>query len=109
MTLTPLDETKIIQNVKLDLEITDKLQDGLLKMLLDRVVKHFKAEYGVSDIDDAYSFIFEDCVIKRFNRRGSEGAQSYYENKNEFLPYDDMLQKAFGQSGQSRPGRVFIL
>ena len=91
MTLTPLDETKIIQNVKLDLEITDKLQDGLLKMLLDRVVKHFKAEYGVSDIDDAYSFIFEDCVIKRFNRRGSEGAQSesvegpsvsYYENKN---------------------------
>ena len=73
MTLTPLDETKIIQNVKLDLEITDKLQDGLLKMLLDRVVKHFKAEYGVSDIDDAYSFIFEDCVIKRFNRRGSEG------------------------------------
>lgn len=118
MTLTPLDETKIIQNVKLDLEITDKLQDGLLKMLLDRVVKHFKAEYGVSDIDDAYSFIFEDCVIKRFNRRGSEGAQSesveghsvsYYENKNEFLPYDDMLQKAFGQSGQAKPGRVFIL
>lgn len=116
--MTPLDEVKIIQNIKLDLEITDNLQDGLLEMLLRRVIKHFKAEYGVSEIDDAYSFIFEDCVIKRFNRRGSEGAQSesveghsvsYYENKNEFLPYDDMLQKAFGQSGQSRPGRVFIL
>lgn len=116
--MTPLDEAKIIQNIKLDLEITDTLQDGLLDMLLKRVIKHFKAEYGVSEIDDAYSFIFEDCVIKRFNRRGSEGAQSesveghsvsYYENKNEFLPYDDMLQKAFGKSGQSRPGRVFIL
>lgn len=116
--MTPLDEAKIIQNVKLDLEITDNLQDDLINMLLRRVIKHFKAEYGVSEIDDAYSFIFEDCVIKRFNRRGSEGAQSesveghsvsYYENKNEFLPYDDMLQKAFGQSGQSRPGRVFIL
>lgn len=116
--MTPLDEVKIIQNIKLDLEITDNLQDELINMLLRRVIKHFKAEYGVSDIDDAYSFIFEDCVIKRFNRRGSEGAQSesveghsvsYYENKNEFLPYDDMLQKAFGQSGQSRPGRVFIL
>lgn len=116
--MTPLDEAEIIQNVKLDLEITDNLQDELLNMLLRRVIKHFKAEYGVSEIDDAYSFIFEDCVIKRFNRRGSEGAQSesveghsvsYYENKNEFLPYDDMLQKAFGQSGQSRPGRVFIL
>lgn len=116
--MTPLDEVKIIQNIKLDLEITDNLQDELINMLLRRVIKHFKAEYGVSEIDDAYSFIFEDCVIKRFNRRGSEGAQSesveghsvsYYENKNEFLPYDDMLQKAFGQSGQSRPGRVFIL
>lgn len=116
--MTPLDEAKIIQNIKLDLEITDDLQDKLINMLLRRVIKHFKAEYGVSEIDDAYSFIFEDCVIKRFNRRGSEGAQSesveghsvsYYENKNEFLPYDDMLQKAFGQSGQSRPGRVFIL
>lgn len=116
--MTPLDEAEIIQNIKLDLEITDNLQDELLNMLLKRVIKHFKAEYGVSEIDDAYSFIFEDCVIKRFNRRGSEGAQSesveghsvsYYENKNEFLPYDDMLQKAFGQSGQSRPGRVFIL
>lgn len=116
--MTPLDEAKIIQNVKLDLEITDNLQDKLINMLLRRVIKHFKAEYGVPEIDDAYSFIFEDCVIKRFNRRGSEGAQSesveghsvsYYENKNEFLPYDDMLQKAFGQSGQSRPGRVFIL
>lgn len=116
--MTPLDEAKIIQNIKLDLEITDNLQDELINMLLRRVIKHFKAEYGVSEIDDAYSFIFEDCVIKRFNRRGSEGAQSesveghsvsYYENKNEFLPYDDMLQKAFGQSGQSRPGRVFIL
>lgn len=116
--MTPLDENKIIQNIKLDLEITDNLQDELINMLLRRVIKHFKAEYGVSEIDDAYSFIFEDCVIKRFNRRGSEGAQSesveghsvsYYENKNEFLPYDDMLQKAFGQSGQSRPGRVFIL
>ncbi|WP_367007440.1 phage head-tail connector protein [Streptococcus sp. ZY19097] len=116
--MTPLDEAKIIQNIKLDLEITDNLQDELINMLLRRVIKHFKAEYGVSEIDDAYSFIFEDCVIKRFNRRGSEGAQSesveghsvsYYDNKNEFLPYDDMLQKAFGQSGQSRPGRVFIL
>lgn len=116
--MTPLDEAKVIQNIKLDLEITDDLQDKLINMLLRRVIKHFKAEYGVSEIDDAYSFIFEDCVIKRFNRRGSEGAQSesveghsvsYYENKNEFLPYDDMLQKAFGQSGQSRPGRVFIL
>ncbi|MET3558700.1 hypothetical protein ABID29_001826 [Streptococcus rupicaprae] len=116
--MAPLNKEKIIDNIKIDLEITDNLQDKLLEMLLDRVVKHFKAEYGVTEIDDAYSFIFEDCTIKRFNRRGSEGARSesveghsvsYYDNKNEFLPYDDMLQKAFGRSGQASPGRVFIL
>ncbi|MGT2829038.1 phage head-tail connector protein [Streptococcus hillyeri] len=116
--MTQLDERAVIDNVKLDLDIDDILQDDLLDMLLQRVIKHFKAEYGVSEIDDAYSFIFEDCVIKRFNRRGSEGASSesveghsvsYYENKNEFLPYDDMLQKAFGQSGQSQKGRIFVL
>ena len=31
MTLTPLDETKIIQNVKLDLEITDKFTGRFVK------------------------------------------------------------------------------
>lgn len=116
--MTQLDENAVITNIKLDLDISDELQDDLLNMLLERVIKHFKAEYGVSEIDDAYSFIFEDCVIKRFNRRGSEGASkesveghsvSYYENKNEFLPYDDMLQKVFGQSGQSQKGRIFVL
>ncbi|HFU4116112.1 TPA: phage head-tail connector protein [Streptococcus suis] len=116
--MAQLVEEAVIDNVKLDLAIEDTLQDDLLDMLLQRVIKHFKAEYGVSEIDDAFSFIFEDCVIKRFNRRGSEGASSesveghsvsYYENKNEFLPYDDMLQKTFGQSGQSQKGRVFVL
>lgn len=110
-----LNRDRIIQNVSVDLNVSD---DSLLRILLDRVVNHFKTEYGVEEIDDKLAFIFEDCVIKRFNRRGAEGAKSesvdghamsYYDNENEFKPYDDMLQRLFGNSGQSKEGEVLFL
>ena len=33
----------------------------------------------------------------------------YYDNENEFKPYDDMLQRTFGTSGQSKEGSVLFL
>lgn len=113
--VTLLDKDKVIRNVSVDLNIND---DGLLKILLERIVNHFKAEYGVDDIDDKLAFIFEDCLVKRFNRRGAEGARSesidghsmsYYDNENEFKPYDDMLQRLYGESGQAKEGEVLFL
>lgn len=110
-----LNRDRIIQNVSVDLNVSD---DSLLRILLDRVVNHFKTEYGVEEIDDKLAFIFEDCVIKRFNRRGAEGAKSesidghsmsYYDNENEFKPYDDMLQRLYGKSGQAKEGEVLFL
>lgn len=110
-----LDRDQIIENVSVDLNTND---DDLLEILLERVVNHFKAEYGVEEIDNKLAFIFEDCVIKRFNRRGAEGAKSesvdghsmsYYDNENEFKPYDDMLQRLYGNSGQSKEGEVLFL
>lgn len=110
-----LDKEQIIENVSVDLNTND---DDLLEILLERVVNHFKAEYGVEEIDNKLAFIFEDCVIKRFNRRGAEGAKSesvdghsmsYYDNENEFKPYDDMLQRLYGNSGQAREGEVLFL
>ena len=110
-----LDKDQIIENVSVDLNTND---DGLLEILLERVVNHFKAEYGVEEVDNKLAFIFEDCVIKRFNRRGAEGAKSesvdghsmsYYDNENEFKPYDDMLQRLYGNSGQSKEGEVLFL
>ena len=68
-----LDKDQIIENVSVDLNTND---DDLLEILLERVVNHFKSEYGVEEIDNKLAFIFEDCVIKRFNRRGAEGAKS---------------------------------
>lgn len=113
--VTLLDKSKVIQNVSVDLNIND---DGLLKILLERIVNHFKAEYDVDEIDDKLAFIFEDCLVKRFNRRGAEGARSesidghsmsYYDNENEFKPYDDMLQRLYGESGQAKEGEVLFL
>lgn len=110
-----LDKDQVIENVSVDLNTND---DDLLEILLERVVNHFKAEYGVEEIDNKLAFIFEDCVIKRFNRRGAEGAKSesvdghsmsYYDNENEFKPYDDMLQRLYGNSGQAREGEVLFL
>lgn len=110
-----LDKDQIVENVSVDLNTND---DDLLEILLERVVNHFKAEYGVEEIDNKLAFIFEDCVIKRFNRRGAEGAKSesvdghsmsYYDNENEFKPYDDMLQRLYGNSGQAREGEVLFL
>lgn len=110
-----LDKDRVIKNVSVDLNTND---DALLKILLERVVNHFKSEYGVEEIDDKLAFIFEDCVIKRFNRRGAEGAKSesvdghsmsYYDNETEFKPYDNMLQRLYGTSEESKEGEVLFL
>lgn len=113
--MVTLDKEKVIKNVSVDLNTND---DDLLEILLNRVINHFKSEYDVEEIDDKLAFIFEDCVIKRFNRRGAEGAKSetvdghsmsYYDNENEFKPYDDMLQRLYGTSGQAKEGEVLFL
>ncbi|CDG57962.1 phage head-tail connector protein [Streptococcus thermophilus] len=113
--VTLLDKNKVIKNVSVDLNIND---DNLLSILLERIVNHFKAEYDVDEIDNNLGFIFEDCLVKRFNRRGAEGARSesidghsmsYYDNENEFKPYDDMLQRIYGDSGQAKEGEVLFL
>ena len=110
-----LDKDRVIKNVSVDLNTNE---DALLKILLERVVNHFKSEYDVEEIDDKLAFIFEDCVIKRFNRRGAEGAKSesvdghsmsYYDNETEFKPYDNMLQRLYGISGESKEGEVLFL
>ncbi|VTS49171.1 phage head-tail connector protein [Streptococcus dysgalactiae] len=109
----------IIANVKLDLGIDDILQDNLLSMLLKRVTDHFKAEYGVEDIDNAFSFVFEDCLIARFNRRGSERAKSesveghtttYYDFLNEFEPYDAMIKQKLNLiQNKAKKGGLYFL
>lgn len=109
----------IIANVKLDLGIDDDNQDQLLEMLLKRITDHFKANYGVSEIDNAFSFVLEDCLIARFNRRGSERAKSeeveghkttYYDHLNEFEPYDAMIKQKLNLiQNKAKKGGLYFL
>lgn len=117
--MIPIDLDTTLDNVKIDLNITDNLQDDLLKMLINKVCRHFKLSYSVTDIDEGFDFVIEDCTIKRFNRRGSEGAKSesveghsvtYYDVTNEFEPYDDLIRKTLKLSeSKEKPGGVYFL
>ncbi|CCW39625.1 phage head-tail connector protein [Streptococcus agalactiae] len=109
----------IIDNVKLDLDINDTLQDKLLEILLKRITDHFSAEYGTNEIDSAFSFVLEDCLIARYNRRGAERAKSesvegrtitYYDFLNEFEPYDSMIKSRLKISDQkAKKGGIYFL
>ncbi|HER8269550.1 TPA: phage head-tail connector protein [Streptococcus pyogenes] len=111
--------SSVISNVKLDLGILDSQQDDLLNMLLKRVTDHFKAKYGAVEIDSAFSFVLEDCLIARFNRRGAERAKSesveghtttYYDFLDEFEPYDNMIMAKLNLiKDKSRKGGLYFL
>lgn len=112
-----IDSEKVIANVKEDLGIQDALQDKILERLCTKVCDHFKLAYKVDEIEKRFSFIIEDCIIKRFNRRGAEGAKSesmegysmsYVENQYEFEEYDSLLQEEL-KAGKSKAGKVVIL
>lgn len=117
--MTPLNLDTTLDNIKLDLNLSDGLQDDLLEMLINKVCRHFKLSYDVADIDEEFDFIIEDCVIKRFNRRGSEGAKAesveghsvtYYDETGEFEAYDDLIRKKLDLSEtKEKPGEVFFL
>lgn len=115
--MAELSKDTILERVKINLGIEDLLQDELIELLIDNIISHFKLAYSTDEVDGKFSFIIEDCVIKRFNRRGAEGATSetveghsvsYEDNKYEFLPYDDLLKREFN-TGKARDGGVMFL
>lgn len=93
---------EVLERVKEDIEIEDSLQDTMLLRLITKVMDHFKLVYGQATIKEEFSFIIEDCTIKRYNRRRAEGATSRsiegyslsFEDKDEFSEYDDLIRKA---------------
>lgn len=112
--MTELSIDVVLANVKEDLGISDELQDAMIKRLITKVVDRFKFEYSQSGVDEKYSFIIEDCVIKRYQRRGAEGmtsnsvegySASYEANINEFAEYDAQLRRDFDNS-KAKLGRA---
>ena len=56
-------EDTVLNNVKEDLDISDDVQDRVLKRLISKVCDHFKLAYSTDVIEDKFSFIIEDCTI----------------------------------------------
>lgn len=117
--MAELDKEDVLQSVKLDLDIDDYLQDDLILLLIRKVMDHFKLAYSVDAVDEAFSFVIEDCAIKRFNRRGSEGAKAesieghsvtYDDTASEFEPYDDQIRSKLSLlETRERRGGLYIL
>lgn len=117
--MAELDKNAVLVNVKLDLDIEDDLQDDLLLLLMRKVLDHFKLAYSVESVDEIFAFVIEDCTIKRFNRRGSEGAKAesieghsvtYDDAASEFEPYDDLIRSKLSLlETKERRGGIHIL
>lgn len=117
--MAELDNYDVLENVKLDLDINDGLQDELILLLIRKVTDHFKLAYSVDAVDASFSFVIEDCTIKRFNRRGSEGAKAesieghsvtYGDTASEFEPYDDLIRSKLSLlETKERKGGIYIL
>lgn len=112
-----LDDYEVLEHIREDLDLTDRSQDDVLNRLFTKVCDHFKFEYNVEEIESRYGFIIEDCVIKRFNRRGAEGASSetveghsvtYLEEQNEFAPWDARLREEL-KTSKAKSGSVLFL
>lgn len=115
--MSKLDYDDVLVNVKEDLDISDDLQDVILERLIIKVVSHFRFIYRQDYVDDKYSFIIEDCVIKRYNWRGAEGATSetveghsmvYEDISNEFAQWDDVLREDFKNKKVNSGSAVFL-
>ncbi|MDO4671235.1 MAG: phage head-tail connector protein [Aerococcus sp.] len=116
--MAALDKAVVLQHVKEDLAIDDDLQDQLLKRLISKVMDHFCFVYHQKSIEERYSFIIEDCTIKRFNRRRAEGASKFTEegysveflDSDEFAEWDEQLRaELLPDHQQVHDGRMFLL
>lgn len=105
---------KIIEKVKVFLNIKDELQDELLSVIYDHTVQHLRVLCGRFDIPSALDFVIVEVMIIRFNRIGSEGmhvqnvdglSQTFMED--DFQMYKNVILAEAGQSNKLK-GIKFI-
>lgn len=117
--MAQIEADKVLSNVKEDLAIEDALQDKILMRLITKVTDHFKFKYDQKTISEVFSFIIEDCTIKRFNRRRAEGAVKRtqegfsveYDVRSEFDEWDEDIRRLLGDdddTSKASMGRLLI-
>lgn len=110
-------------NVKVVLDIQDAAQDDVLDILIRNVTSHLKGRLrkinkSITEIPDELNYIIEEIVIRRFNRIGSEGFKSesveghsinFYELKDEFVPYQEIIDDYKDDDTSSGRGKVMFI
>src|SRR5699024_10930100 len=95
----------MIERIKTVLDIEDTLQDDVLDIFTENITSHLlirlkRVNKEIDVVPSELDFIIEEIVVRRYNRKGSEGMQSesveghsitFYDLEKEFVPYDDII------------------
>lgn len=86
--------SEILDEVKRSLEIeSDDKLDQQLEDFIKRISKQLCVRLGfLNDVPDSLAYIVVECTIKRFNRKGNEGMDSYGQ-EGESISYGNLLDE----------------
>ena len=111
------------ERIKKILDIQDNRQDDVLDILISNVSAHLKGRLKrinktITEIPDELNYIIEEIVIRRYNRIGSEGYKSesveghnitFYELKDEFVPYQEIIDDYKLDDSSGGRGKVLFI
>jgi hypothetical protein len=107
----------MLERIKTLLDIKDNRQDEPLNIIIENVSSHLKALLG-KDIPIELNYIVEEITVRRFNRLGTEGMKSeaveghsvtFYDLKDEFVPYESVINAYKADNGVTGRGKVLFL
>ncbi len=114
---------QMLERIKTVLDIEDSQQDDVLDIFITNAEKHLlglfrKVNKEITEIPKECDYIIEEITIRRFNRLGSEGFKSelveghridFYELKNEFDPYLDIIDSYKSDDHNFGRGKVIMI
>lgn len=114
---------KTLENIKIVLDIEDKLQDPVLGIFISNVRSHLlglfrKVNKEIKNIPTECEYIIEEITIRRYNRVGTEGMKSesveghkidFYDLKDEFVPYQDIIDDYKKDDEDAKPNRGKVM
>ncbi|MGX7202389.1 hypothetical protein BCR22_07370 [Enterococcus plantarum] len=88
-----MSDQNILEEVKRTLEIEDADLDSQLTDFIKRTTQQLNVRLGfLESVPDVLSYIVVECTIKRFNRKGNEGMNSYGQ-EGETINYGKLLDE----------------
>lgn len=102
---------EVLDKIKRSEGIEDEVQDNNIMDIIEDTISHFKMLTGASKVEQDFEFIIKEVSLVRYNRKGSYGFKShsvgdqsisYQDPKDDFLPYESILNKRFGTGGPRR-------